>query len=151
MIEPTASEQNPTTPRKSDSSSFDTRPFVRLDHGMPENPKVAGISDSAFRLYVQAICWCSRQEQDGKIPAAMMRRLGPVKSATELVHAELLELIPVGYLIHDYLDFQRSAEEINAYRNARGKAGQLGNHQRWHVARLKRDPECEYCLKGVVA
>lgn len=137
--------------RSSDSASFDTRPFVRLDHGMPENPKVAGISDSAFRLYIQAICWCSRQETDGKVPSSMMRRLGPVRSANELARTELVEVVGADYFIHDYLDFQRSAAEINAYRNARGKAGTLGNHQRWHVARRKRDPECEFCLKGVVA
>ena len=151
MLEPTASEQNPNPPRKSDSSSFDTRPFVRLDHGMPENPKVAGISDSAFRLYIQAICWCSRQETDGKIPLAMMRRLGPAKSAVELARAELVETTETGYTIHDYLDFQRSSKEISAYRSARGEAGAIGNHQRWHVARRKRDPKCEFCLKAMAS
>ena len=133
------------------ASSFDARPFVRLDHGMPENPKIVGISNAAFRLYVHAICWCSRQETNGDVPAAMMLRLGTKRAARELVTADLFEPVDDGYLVHDYLDFQRSSREINAYRSARGKAGGLGNHQRWHVARRKRDPECEFCLKGVVA
>ncbi len=140
----------PTNPKQNhsdDPASFDSRPFVRVDHGMPENPKIIGLSNAAFRLYIEAICWCSRQETDGKIPAAMMRRLGPVKAATELVTATLLDSIKVGYEVHDYLDFQRSSKEIRTYRDARGKASALGNHKRWHVARRKRDDKCEFCLK----
>ena len=132
------------------AESFDYRPFVRLDHGMPENPKVVGLSDTAFRLYVEAICWCSRQETDGEIPEAMMRRLGSVKACNELVRAGLVERSDVAFHIHDYLDFQRSAAEIQAFRDAKGVAGAKGNHQRWHVARRKRDKDCEYCLKEVV-
>lgn len=131
------------------SETFDYRPFVRLDHGMPENPKVVGLSDSAFRLYVEAICWCSRQETDGAIPEPMMRRLGSVKATNELTRSKLVNRTDEGYEIHDYLDFQRSSAEIQAYRDAKGKAGALGNHQRWHVARRKRDKDCEFCLKGI--
>ena len=47
--------------------------------------------------------------------------------------------------MHDYLDFNRSAEEIAAYREARGEAGSVGNHMRWHVARRKVDKDCEHC------
>lgn len=133
------------------SQSFDARPFVRLDQGMPENPKVVGLTNASFRLYIKAICWCSRQETDGAIPAAMMRQLGSTKATTELVSAGLLLTTAAGFDVHDYLDFQRSNKEIAAYRNARGDAGALGNHQRWHVARRKRDPKCEFCLKGVAS
>lgn len=129
--------------------AFDHRPFVRLDHGMPENSKVVGLSDASFRLFVEAICWCSRQEEDGEIPEPMMRRLGTVKGTNELLRARLLERTDTGYLIHDYLHFQRSKAEIDAFRRAKGEAGKLGNHERWHVARRKRDKDCEFCLKGI--
>ena len=129
------------------ASKFDHRTFVRLDHGMPENRKVMGLTDSAFRLYVEAICWCSRQESDGHIPSAFIRRMGKTKAVQELVKSGLLDDAVGGYMVHDYLDFQRSAEEITAYRSAKGEAGALGNHKRWHVARRKHDPECEYCAK----
>lgn len=133
------------------ASKFDHRTFVRLDHGMPENRKVMGISDAAFRLYVEAICWCSRQESDGHIPASFIRRLGKAKAVQELVDVGLLDDAVGGYAVHDYLDFQRSAEEITAYRSAKGEAGALGNHKRWHVARRRNDPECEFCNQGVAS
>lgn len=137
---------NPDAP-----DAFDYRSFVRVDHGMPENPKVVGLSDGAFRLYVEVICWCSRQETDGRVPSAQLRRLGSRRHGDELIGAGLLDTISDEYEVHDYLHFQRSAEEIAAFRAAKGKAGALGNHQRWHIARRRRDPECEFCLKGVVA
>lgn len=133
------------------AEGFDHRVFIRLDHGMPENPKVVGLNDSAFRLYIETICWCSRQETDGAIPAALIKRLGSTKAVNELARAGLLDTTDGGYIVHDYLDFQRSATEIQAFRDAKGKAGSLGNHQRWHVARRKRDPECEFCLRGVAS
>lgn len=133
------------------ASKFDHRTFVRLDHGMPENRKVMGLTDSAFRLYIEAICWCSRQESDGHIPSAFIQRMGKAKAVQELVKSGLLDDAVGGYMVHDYLDFQRSAEEITAYRSAKGEAGALGNHKRWHVARRRHDPECEYCAKGVAS
>lgn len=125
---------------------FDDRPFVRLDHGMPENPKVVGLSDAAFRLYVEAICWCSRQETDGKIPAAMMRRLGRPKPLAELISAGLIDRDGKDFEVHDYLMFQRSKAEIEEFRTARSADGTKGNHKRWHVARRKFDPNCEHCV-----
>lgn len=133
------------------ASKFDHRTFVRLDHGMPENRKVMGLSDAAFRLYIEAICWCSRQESDGHIPVAFIKRLGRAKVVRELVECGLLDEAVGGYMVHDYLDFQRSSEEIEAYRSAKGEAGALGNHKRWHVARRRTDPDCEFCTTEGVA
>lgn len=125
---------------------FDDRPFVRLDHGMPENPKVVGLSDAAFRLYVESLCWCSRQESDGDIPSAAMKRLGRPKPLAELVSARLLDKRRDGsYSIHDYLAHQRSKAEIAAFRQSRSDIGKGGNHVRWHVARRRFDSSCEFC------
>lgn len=125
---------------------FDHRTFVRMDQGLPEHPKFAGLSDRAFRVWFDAVCWCSRQERDGDIPAANARRLGlSGRTLTELLDARLLHQSPEGLQIHDYLDFQRSREEIQAARSARGQAGTLGNHKRWHVARRRWDKDCPHC------
>ena len=126
-------------------AQFDHRTFIRLDHGMPENRKVMGLTDGAFRLYIEAICWCSRQESDGFIPDAFIKRLGKARAVAELVTTGLLDTGLGGYAVHDYLDFQRSSDEIAAYREAKSESGSLGNHMRWHVARRRFDPECEHC------
>ena len=127
-------------------AKFDHRTFVRMDHGLPEHPKFVGLSDRAFRVWFEAVCWSSRLERDGDVPAANAKKLGLTgKALRELLEAVLVETTDTGFLLHDYLDFQRSKEEIEAFRTGRGEAGTLGNHKRWHVARRKWDKDCDYC------
>jgi hypothetical protein len=127
-------------------AKFDHRTFVRMDHGLPEHPKFVGLSDRAFRVWFEAVCWCSRQERNGDVPTANAKRLGlSGKALRELLDARLVEQHADGYQLHDYLDFQRSKEEIDAFRSARGDAGSLGNHKRWHVARRRSDKDCQHC------
>ena len=127
------------------SPHFDGRPSIRLDNTMPENPKVVGLSDGAFRLFVEAICWCSRQEKDGDIPAAMMRRIGTPRHIRELVDANLLAQTATVFTIHDYLKHQRSADEIGSFRESKALSGAKGAHMRWHVPTRRKVKDCAYC------
>lgn len=130
-------------------AKFDHRTFVRMDHGLPEHPKFVGLTDRAFRVWFNAVCWSSRQEQDGHVPDTVVRKAlgGTPKVIRELIDVRLFDdLDDQGrYRVHDYLDFQRSREEIEAFRSSRGDAGTLGNHKRWHVARRRWDSECQHC------
>jgi hypothetical protein len=126
-------------------AKFDPRAYVALDHGMPENPKVIGLTDAAFRMYIEAICYCSRQQSDGAIPPAALRRLGDDESADDLAAAGLLERHGKAWAVHDYLLHQRSAEEIQLLRDHKADNGIRGAHARWHVARRKFDPKCVLC------
>lgn len=129
---------------------FDERTYVSIDHGMPENRKIVGLSDRAFRLYVEAICYCSRQQSDGSIPAAALQRMGRPATARELVAAGLFEPVGADWMVHDYLRHQRSADEIAAFRQSRAESGDKGAHMRWHVGRRRTDPNCQWC-QGEVA
>lgn len=126
-------------------AAFDHRVFVRFAHDTPDHPKVIGLSDKAFRVWFGLICWSSRQERDGVVPPSVMRAWATPKVIRELVDGRLLHEHPDGYELHDYLDFNRSRDEIAAFRTAKGEAGTLGNHRRWHVARRRVDPDCEHC------
>ena len=43
-------------------------PWVRFDDQYPIHRKVAGLSDTAFRLHSAAIFWCVRNGTDGFVP-----------------------------------------------------------------------------------
>ena len=54
--------------------------------------------------------------------------------------------------MHDYLDHQRSAQEIAEAIAAKQDGGVFGNHNRWHVTKGRVEPSCKYCSpKGSVS
>jgi hypothetical protein len=126
-------------------AKFDHRTFVRIDEGYDEHHKVMPLSDAAFRAHVEAILWASRNEAKWRIPKPVASKKWRAKVIAELVDARLFDDSGDSYDVHDYLDFNRSAEEIAAFRESRGDAGTLGNHKRWHVARRRWDKDCSHC------
>ncbi len=125
---------------------FAGRPTVRLDQGMPEKDSIIALSDAAFRLMVEAICYCGRAETDGAIPAAWMRKNGRPRAIKELVdggHLALME--PSRYLLVDYLAWNRAADEVDSIRASRSESGQKGAHMRWHVPSRKKVKGCALC------
>lgn len=105
----------------------DTRTYVRIHDGMPDHPKVDGLSDAAFRLLVTMWCWCSRHLTDGVVPSATWMKRGREKVRAELIAAGLVDLRDDGSVfMHDYTDHQRTAEEVRQLQQARREAGRKG-------------------------
>lgn len=101
-------------------------PYLNVDDGMDEHPKVEALSDAAFRLHVSAMLYSARRGTDGSIPRAKARRLTETASdavAAELVRAGVwhdigegckdsktcLAARPGEYVIHDFLQWNHSA------------------------------------------
>ncbi len=90
-------------------------PWVRLDDKFPEHPKVEALGDSAFALYVKALCYANRNLTDGFVPTAAVRRMGGPHfkhSCAALMAAHLWSGARDGYTIHDYLEFQPPKEKV---------------------------------------
>lgn len=103
--------------------------YAKLIDDFPEHPKVVGLSDQAFRLYVTALCYASRNLTDGAVPAGIIKRLGATtKALSELLAANLwhVETDPPLYRIHDYLHHQRSRLDVEGMRQAKVLAGAKG-------------------------
>lgn len=113
-------------------------PWVNMDDGYPEHPKVDALSDAAFRLHTAGICYCNRHLTDGYIEAGRVSRLVPrfKKSAlVELMHSKLWLPADGGYDVHDFLDWNPSRKQIEDRRErirvARSEAGKKGAAARW--------------------
>lgn len=89
--------------------------WVRFDDCTPDHPKVAILSDRAFRVMFGAVCYASRFLTDGEIPAAFLRMV-PTKVRAELVSAGVWRLEEGVYSIHDYLVYQPSRESVESRR-----------------------------------
>lgn len=125
---------------------FDPRPTIRVVTTMPDHPKIVGLSDAAFRALVTLWCWCGEHHTDGHVPTAIVRKLKP-KARAELLAAGLMREFEDGFGMHDFLDHQRSAEEIDAYRQSQSESGAKGAHLRWHVAGRKVASDCPFCAE----
>ena len=103
-------------------------PWAKLDESFPDHPKVASLSDKAFRLHVTAICYCARMLTDGEVPAHILQRIGATKRLTaDLEAAGLWEPTSRGsWVIHDFLEYNPSREQVEADRTKRQAAGQAG-------------------------
>lgn len=95
-----------------------------------EHPKLLQVGPLAEHLDDRAIMWSNREMTDGFVPTAKVRTLvdwhgifaadakgkpkavDPMALAAELVDAERWHAVDGGFEIHDYLEHQRSKEQI---------------------------------------
>ena len=50
-------------------------PYLNIDDGMDEHPKIEFLGDAAFRLHMRSMLYCARRSTDGFIPLAKVRKL----------------------------------------------------------------------------
>lgn len=109
--------------------------WARIDDQFPDHPKVAAAGPLAGWLHVCAICYSSRMLTDGFIPKGQVRKLADIENVTEVVTALLTAGLwhesPGGYMVHDYLEYNPSAEEVRAQRaeNAKRQAEWRERHK----------------------
>jgi hypothetical protein len=110
--------------------------WVKIDDKIPTHPKVIGLSDKAFRVYISSICYASSNLSDGEIPAAALGVLGgTARLAAELVEAGLWDASPrKGWQVHDYLEHNRSKASTQGLSQTRREAGSKGAANRWQNA-----------------
>lgn len=139
--------------RPSDLPEFETRPTIRIDQSMPEKGSVIALSDAAFRLFIEAICYCGRGETDGLIPKAVAARMSSKRAAVKelLDRGHLIEADSETWALPDYLRWNRSSSEIDSFRASKSESGAKGAHMRWHVPSRRLVPGCDFCYPEAMA
>ena len=102
--------------------------WVKIDDHFADHPKIIGLSDAAYRAFVDGLCYSARYLTDGQIPTAavtVVTRSRP-RVAAALIDAGLWEQNGSGVIVHDYLEFQPSRSKVQANREARATAGRKG-------------------------
>lgn len=97
--------------------------WTRLDDHFYNNPKIVGISNSAFRLYVAALNWSVSHLTDGKVrpegPAILLPHDSPrarTSAVRELTSAGLWAENGTGWYVHDFSDYQETKAAIQERR-----------------------------------
>jgi hypothetical protein len=112
--------------------------WVRLDDGIFRSRKILDLSPNAKLLFVAGLCHCSEQLTDGFISTGAAKGtaglLGvPWTAHKALVNAGLWHKRADGFDVHDYLDYQPSAEAEVLKRTHEAE-----RKKRWREANTRR-------------
>ncbi len=95
--------------------------WVKIDDQFVDHPKVVAAGPLAAWLYVCGLTYCGRYLTDGWIPRGQVHRLADVEDtqalADRLVSVGLWEEVDDGYLVHDYLIYNPTAQKVKAARD----------------------------------
>jgi hypothetical protein len=118
--------------------------YIKMSDSLPEHRKIAAAGGDAAWLHICALAYCSRNRTDGLVPQGFVPRLSdrrqPMRLAAKLIEVDLWHGpgheckkcpdCPAGeYLIHDYLEHQRSAARIAEVSERRASAGREGGRK----------------------
>lgn len=122
--------------------------FVRMSLSLPHSPKLVGAPPAAKWLYAVGIIVSARELSNGIIRpgVAVAEAEVPTTTPKRLIERRLwhrpghdcdrCEQPPAGQVvIHDYLDHQQSAEDVQASKEAKSRAGRKGAASRWDGTR----------------
>jgi len=123
----------------------DQRPYITVHHGLPEHPKVVGLSPSAKWSLIELWAYCSRNTSDGRVPKDWAKQLGKQVLAA-LEKRGLIESVGDNWYCHDYLQHQKSKAEIEDLKEKRREAGSRGGKQR--VANLQANAQASAAAKS---
>jgi hypothetical protein len=90
--------------------------WIKLDDNFPDNPKIRGLSNEAFRLYIELLCYCGRLLTDGYIKQIALDRLDADITHLELLDARLLDATDDGVYIRSYDEWQTLKADIDKSR-----------------------------------
>lgn len=113
--------------------------WFRLDDQGAFHAKVIAAGNEAYGAWCRAGQWSSLHLTEGRIPRATALTIARQKIWERLVASGLcVSLGDDGYQIHDFLDWNPSAAEVLAKREARADAGRKGGIRRGESRRPKQ-------------
>jgi len=117
--------------------------WVKLDDRAPWHPKLDGLTDAEFGVWVKGLMHCSRHETDGRISKRDLPALGRSSSRRTLFERGLWTKLSDGSAqVARYLSHQRSHEQIEVEREkARNRAAKFRTFAR--SSREVREPDTD--------
>ena len=107
--------------------------YTNTDYSFWTNPKIRSAGRDAAFLYIAGNGFCNEYLTDGFISDTDIETVAfnafqrqPKKAVESLVKAGLWDRVSGGYMIHDYLDYNKSKQEIEELRSKKTYAGKKG-------------------------
>lgn len=100
--------------------------WVPLDEASWFHPKCLAAGELAWGRFCRLLAASSAQRSDGFIPHSLSAQMGPAGPTRKLVEVGLLDPVEGGYLIHGFLEYNRSAEQRGDLSEKRRSSGAMG-------------------------
>lgn len=103
--------------------------WFKCDDNLGDHPKVMSLDEKllpAMGLWVMCGVYSSKHLTDGFVPRKVVRMYGGDRQAKALEKAGLFRPAEGGWILHDYLDWNPSKEQVLKIRADRQAAGQAG-------------------------
>lgn len=113
-----------------------TKLFAKLAHGFANDPKIVGLSNDAFRAYIEALLYSCQHMTDGFLDERILKRYGWTEAATELTTNDVEpSWLPVdgGFMIHSFCEWQMTTAAHQKKVEA-GRAGGLAKAESKRLA-----------------
>jgi hypothetical protein len=107
-----------------------SRLFAKISLGLADDPKIVGLSDKAFRAFIEGILYARQNLTDGFLDERIVQRRWGVEVADELTANDgkpSWVKVEGGWQIYAFTDWQMSAEVIAETREKRRSAAR----KRW--------------------
>jgi hypothetical protein len=114
-------------------ASEDVVTWTKIDGDFHSHPKVRAVGNKAVGVYVRELSWSNAYGTDGRIVPADLSVFGAtLVDAKALVRAGLWDVADGGWQVHDFADYQPTAESVNGHRSKRSEAARKAANVRWH-------------------
>lgn len=112
----------------------DSRLYGRFTLDFADSPKIAPLSDAAFRALVEMTLHSRRMLDDGFVDMRIAHRKWKKRAIDELLSNDVtnpsLSVVDGGYRIHDFAEHQQTRADIEKKRTAGSKGGQASAQAR---------------------
>jgi len=112
----------------------DRRLYGRFTLDFADSPKIAPLTDAAFRTLVEMTLHSRRKLDDGFVDARIAERKWKKRAIDELLRNDVtnpsLSVVDGGYMIHDFDEHQQTRADIEKKRSAGALGGQASAQAR---------------------
>jgi hypothetical protein len=92
--------------------------WVKLDDKLHSHPKRWEVSNAALGLHLLALSYCGDQLTDGRVPGRWASQQQDRQEISELCSAGFWTVDGESFVIHDFLEYNPSREQVLAEREA---------------------------------
>lgn len=100
--------------------------YAKIEHNLYENPKIVGLSDKAFRAYIESILYSGKHLTDGFLDERIVARMWPdgidELTSNDPVNPSWVK-VDGGYQIYGFCERQTTKAEVDAMREQKSRAG----------------------------